>query len=65
MIEIRCACRTCKTNSGGHALAANVPAALLAAMGKGARHGLVYSAHDPSFVGRVTRDRLGIVPVLP
>lgn len=29
-----------------------------------ARHGLVYSAYDPTFVGQATRAALGIVPVV-
>jgi len=62
MTNITCTCKTCKTNSKGAGLSALVPASLLADMGNTAktRHGLVYSAHDPSFVGRVTRDRLHI-----
>lgn len=62
MTTITCTCKTCKTNSHGAGLSALVPETLLAALGNTAetRHGLVYSANDPSFVGRITRDRLGI-----
>jgi hypothetical protein len=62
MTTITCTCKTCKTNSKGAGLSALVPASLLTAMGNTTktRHGLVYSANDPSFVGRVTRERLNI-----
>lgn len=57
---IACSCKVCKRNGGP--LSATVPTALLADLGDTAktRHGLIYSAHDPSFVGRVTRQNLGI-----
>lgn len=63
MTTITCTCKICKRNGNGAALSAIVPADLLTTMGDTAktRHGLIYSAHDPSFVGRVTRDRLNIV----
>lgn len=57
---ITCNCKVCKINKGP--LSANVPSTLLDQLGRDRKtvHGLVYSANDPSFVGRVTRDRLKI-----
>jgi hypothetical protein len=62
METITCTCKICKANAaklGKTGLSANVPSTLLAAV-KGKRHGLVYSANDPSIIGKATRDRLGI-----
>lgn len=60
MTIIVCKCNICRRNGGP--LAASAPEALLSALGDTAkaRHGLVYSANDPSALGRVTRERLGI-----
>lgn len=65
-VRIECNCKVCKANAakiGKTApLAAMVPARLLDATkgAKGAAHGLVYSANDPSAVGVATRKATGL-----
>lgn len=61
MQRVECGCHVCRGNNGGSPLAALVPPAL-AEKAKGAkgRHGLVYSANDPSVVGEAVRKQTGL-----
>ena len=67
MTRIECNCQTCQDNATRLGMAAplraDVPNALLAkCRGAKGRHGLVYSAHDPSAVGVAVRRTTSIRP---
>jgi len=61
---ITCKCKTCKANAvtlGKPALSANIPPAMeVIAKTSAGRHGLVWTANDPSAVGKAARARIGV-----
>jgi hypothetical protein len=62
MTRITCTCEICLNNNGGQPLHALVPGTLPETLlkTKSGRHGLVYSANDPSIVDVAVRARTGI-----
>lgn len=70
-IRITCDCDVCATNARALGLplplaadwTPKTPKAVKALRGAQARHGLVFTAHDPTFVGQAARSALGVEAV--
>ena len=60
--KIECGCEVCRNNNNGEPLAALVPETMPQHLLKSAkgRHGLVYSANDPSIIGDAVRAATGL-----
>lgn len=66
MVRVSCNCKVCKINAkkvgASFPLSADIPEKLHATL-EGDFHGIVYSAHDPTFVGESVRRQTGTVAI--